>query len=160
VQALSRDNSILKRAVAVQNQRRQVAPPSLRLPTRRLQLMPYVLQCSSGAHPSGRGSHAAHSTHYSSPLLLAPLVYCRDAANRRSRSLTLTALARLSRTVSVFCVQEEHAAHAAQMSTLQQTVVEYESRLRTAEMNNYALSMHLRQAASAGGSLGRNPDVC
>lgn len=64
------------------------------------------------------------------------------------------------RLVGGVVLQEEHASHETEKSSLQQTVLQYEERLRTAEMNNYALSMHLRQAASTSGSLGRNPDVC
>ena len=45
---------------------------------------------------------------------------------------------------------------------MQQTVLQYQEQLRNAEMHNYALSMHLRQAAGASTGLhgNHNPDIC
>mmetsp|Transcript_13226 Transcript_13226/g.25298 ORF Transcript_13226/g.25298 Transcript_13226/m.25298 type:complete len:291 (-) Transcript_13226:629-1501(-) len=60
--------------------------------------------------------------------------------------------------------QQEYTTREAEVVQLQQTVVQYQEQLRHAELHNYALSMHLRQAAGgasqSGGVGGRNPDIC
>mmetsp|Transcript_37988 Transcript_37988/g.82604 ORF Transcript_37988/g.82604 Transcript_37988/m.82604 type:complete len:278 (-) Transcript_37988:410-1243(-) len=59
--------------------------------------------------------------------------------------------------------QQEHANREQEVAQLQQTIVQYQEQLRNAELHNYALSMHLRQATSSGADNTynpRNPDIC
>eukprot|EP00976_Prorocentrum_cordatum_P093364 1189342-Prorocentrum_minimum.AAC.4 len=59
--------------------------------------------------------------------------------------------------------QQEHAHREQEVAQLQQTIVQYQEQLRNAELQNYALSMHLRQATSSGADNTynpRNPDIC
>mmetsp|Transcript_22082 Transcript_22082/g.26521 ORF Transcript_22082/g.26521 Transcript_22082/m.26521 type:complete len:276 (-) Transcript_22082:672-1499(-) len=60
--------------------------------------------------------------------------------------------------------QQEYANKDLELEQLREAVVQYREQLRTAEMNNYALAVHLRQAMGGGGvhvgDNGHPPDVC
>eukprot|EP00850_Spirogloea_muscicola_P016986 SM000142S00500 [mRNA] locus=s142:62990:64689:+ [translate_table: standard] len=57
--------------------------------------------------------------------------------------------------------QQEHEHCAAELAQLKQAIAQYQDQLRTLEVSNYALSMHLRQAQDSKSSMpGRfHPDV-
>jgi len=58
--------------------------------------------------------------------------------------------------------QQEHAVREQEVAELKQTIVQYQEQLKNAEMQNYSLSLHLRQAMgnSMGNSHSRHPDIC
>lgn len=56
--------------------------------------------------------------------------------------------------------QREHEDRAQEVQNLKQMVSQYQEQLRTLEVNNYALTMHLRQAQQSNSIPGRfHPDV-
>ncbi|XP_060210067.1 uncharacterized protein LOC132636970 isoform X1 [Lycium barbarum] len=56
--------------------------------------------------------------------------------------------------------QKEFEDRGNELNQLKQTVAQYQEQLRTLEVNNYALSMHLKQAEQSNSIPGRfNPDI-
>ncbi|XP_039142408.1 uncharacterized protein LOC120279554 [Dioscorea cayenensis subsp. rotundata] len=56
--------------------------------------------------------------------------------------------------------QKEHEARNQELQHLKQLVVKYQEQLRTLEVNNYALAMHLKQAQDSSSMPGRfHPDI-
>ncbi len=60
------------------------------------------------------------------------------------------------------CLQEACGAKDAEISSLRSALAQYEQKVRTLELSNYSLSMHLRQATETGRGFDtgqRPPDV-
>lgn len=56
--------------------------------------------------------------------------------------------------------QKEFDERSHEVQGLKQLVLQYQEQLRTLEINNYALQMHLKQAQQSSSMPGRyNPDV-
>ena len=134
VQALARDNTILKRAVAIQNARQQVRTLHLHATMPKwvvINLKICVWNC---------------------------VVVARRTASSIQQVGSDSVLVSHLRLLS-----QEYANREQEVAQLQQTIVQYQEQLRNAELHNYALSMHLRQATSSGPDNSynsRNPDIC
>ncbi|KAM0844203.1 hypothetical protein ACQ4PT_057220 [Festuca glaucescens] len=97
----------------------------------------------------GAGAAAAQSLHQENMLL------------KEQMTAVLSQNAVLKRAVAIQHErQKEYDERSNEVQGLKQLVLQYQEQLRTLEINNYALQMHLKQAQQSNSMPGRyNPDV-
>lgn len=150
---LSRDNAILKRAVAIQNSRMQVdywmqAPNTHSLIASKMRVL--ICCAMHYGEPVHKVSSLQKYRMFSSsgPEVDCQL-RCQDCvctfSNRRQR-LTLA-------------VQEAVHSKESEVAVLRSALQQYEQKVKALELTNYSLSMHLRQATESNHSFNMSRDV-